>query len=94
MRRLRSHNDALVDMDPDDIADILSRLTTQPYVTQEVIWGAGEPNWRAALALPDVKLHLYGKTEARSGRKMGHLNATAGTALAAEELVRRARSLL
>ena len=23
-------------MDPDDIADILSRLTTEPYVTQEV----------------------------------------------------------
>ena len=36
---LRSHNDALVDMDPDDIADILSRLTTQPYVTQEVSTG-------------------------------------------------------
>ncbi|KAH9054684.1 glycoside hydrolase family 13 protein [Lactarius vividus] len=31
--------DAAKHMDPDDIADILSRLTSQPYVTQEVIWG-------------------------------------------------------
>ncbi|KAI9456012.1 glycoside hydrolase [Lactarius psammicola] len=35
--------DAAKHMDPDDIADILSRLRTQPYVTQEVIWGAGQP---------------------------------------------------
>jgi hypothetical protein len=26
-----------------DIANILSRLTTKPYITQEVIWGSGEP---------------------------------------------------
>lgn len=35
--------DAAKHMDPNDIGDILSRLTTQPYVTQEVIWGAGQP---------------------------------------------------
>ncbi|KAH8996004.1 glycoside hydrolase [Lactarius akahatsu] len=35
--------DAAKHMDPDDIADILSRLTSQPYVTQEVIWGEGQP---------------------------------------------------
>ncbi|HEY4163882.1 MAG TPA: 5-(carboxyamino)imidazole ribonucleotide synthase [Dongiaceae bacterium] len=28
--------------------------------------------WRELLADPSVKLHLYGKTEARPGRKMGH----------------------
>ena len=28
------------------------------------------------LALPGTHLHLYGKTEARRGRKMGHLNIT------------------
>lgn len=39
------------------------------------LWAEGEPNWLAALAFPDVKLHLYGKTEARPGRKMGHLTA-------------------
>ncbi|KAH9058953.1 glycoside hydrolase [Lactarius deliciosus] len=35
--------DAAKHMDPDDIADILSRLTSQPYVTQEVIWGEEQP---------------------------------------------------
>jgi 5-(carboxyamino)imidazole ribonucleotide synthase len=34
----------------------------------------GEPRWDAALALdPGVKLHLYGKRTAATGRKMGHL---------------------
>ncbi|KAF8259045.1 glycoside hydrolase family 13 protein [Lactarius quietus] len=35
--------DAAKHMNPDDIADILTRLITQPYVTQEVIWGPGQP---------------------------------------------------
>ena len=39
------------------------------------LWSAGEPLWAAALADPLVKLHLYGKTEARPGRKMGHITA-------------------
>jgi 5-(carboxyamino)imidazole ribonucleotide synthase len=58
------------------------------------VWSKGEPDWTAALRMPDVKLHLYGKTEARPGRKMGHFNATADTAAQAEELVRTARSVL
>ena len=58
------------------------------------IWTSGEPRWDAALALPEVKLHLYGKSEARPGRKMGHLTATAATAPMAERLVRDARSRL
>lgn len=39
------------------------------------LWDRGMPDWRAALADPVVKLHLYGKAEARAGRKMGHLVA-------------------
>jgi 5-(carboxyamino)imidazole ribonucleotide synthase len=39
------------------------------------LWANGEPDWQAALAFPDVKLHLYGKLEPRPGRKMGHLTA-------------------
>ena len=35
-----------------------------------------EPEWADVLALSGVHLHLYGKTEARRGRKMGHLNIT------------------
>lgn len=43
------------------------------------IWAAagGRPDFSAALAIPGVSLHVYGKTEARPGRKMGHLTAVA-----------------
>jgi len=58
------------------------------------VWAGGEPRWEAAMALPEVKLHLYGKSEPRSGRKMGHLTATAPTAQMSEHLVREARSRL
>jgi 5-(carboxyamino)imidazole ribonucleotide synthase len=58
------------------------------------VWCNGEPRWEAALALPEVKLHLYGKSEARPGRKMGHLTATASSAATAEHLVRDARARL
>jgi 5-(carboxyamino)imidazole ribonucleotide synthase len=42
------------------------------------LWNRGEPRWQEALRRPGVRLHLYGKTEARPGRKMGHLNCLAG----------------
>jgi 5-(carboxyamino)imidazole ribonucleotide synthase len=32
-----------------------------------------EPDWSYVLAEPNAKLHLYGKTDARAGRKMGHV---------------------
>jgi 5-(carboxyamino)imidazole ribonucleotide synthase len=41
------------------------------------LWQGGEPDWTVALDDPHAKLHLYGKTEARPGRKMGHLTVTA-----------------
>jgi 5-(carboxyamino)imidazole ribonucleotide synthase len=44
-----------------------------------------EPPWAEVLSIPGVHLHLYGKTEARRGRKMGHLTVTAATATAARE---------
>ena len=58
------------------------------------LWYAGEPNWPAACALPDVKLHLYGKIEPRPGRKMGHLTALAATAESAAQIVLLARENL
>ena len=58
------------------------------------LWESGEPNWPAALALPDVKLHLYGKLEPRHGRKMGHLTAAARDADAAAGIVLAARRAL
>jgi 5-(carboxyamino)imidazole ribonucleotide synthase len=41
------------------------------------LWSGGEPRWEEALRHPGVRLHLYGKREARPGRKMGHLNCLA-----------------
>ena len=38
------------------------------------------PPWSEVLALPGAHLHLYGKTEPRAGRKMGHLTFTGATA--------------
>ena len=58
------------------------------------LWDAGEPDWAAALAVPGVKLHLYGKQTPRIGRKMGHLTALAGTMEAARANVLRARTAL
>jgi 5-(carboxyamino)imidazole ribonucleotide synthase len=58
------------------------------------LWESGEPDWSAALAIPDVKLHLYGKSAARAGRKMGHLTAMAETRDDAKSLVLRARETL
>ncbi len=58
------------------------------------LWAAGVPDWAAALRTPGVRLHLYGKDEARRGRKMGHLTATAETAGEAERRVRAARAAL
>lgn len=60
------------------------------------LWEHGEPDWTAAAAFRDVKLHLYGKAEPRKGRKMGHLVAfgrdrdeAMQTALAARESLTR-----
>jgi 5-(carboxyamino)imidazole ribonucleotide synthase len=58
------------------------------------VWETGEPNWAAACAMPGVHLHLYGKAEARPGRKMGHLTALADTPDAAAEKVAAAREVL
>ena len=53
-----------------------------------------EPDWPAVLALPGLRLHLYGKAQARAGRKMGHLTCTAADAATALATARRAAALL
>jgi 5-(carboxyamino)imidazole ribonucleotide synthase len=58
------------------------------------IWQLGEPDWVAALATPNIHLHLYGKHEARPRRKMGHLTALAASTKEAAILVRQARENL
>ncbi len=37
------------------------------------------PPWQEVAAMPTARLHLYGKEDARPGRKMGHINFTAAT---------------
>lgn len=51
------------------------------------MWGENgeEPDWTPLLKNPDTFLHLYGKKEARPGRKMGHFTVFAETAEAAYE---------
>jgi 5-(carboxyamino)imidazole ribonucleotide synthase len=58
------------------------------------LWQAGEPDWASAAALPNVKLHVYGKTTPRPGRKMGHLTALAATPDEALETALEARRRL
>jgi 5-(carboxyamino)imidazole ribonucleotide synthase len=58
------------------------------------LWSNGTPDFAAALTVPTVRLHLYGKTSARPGRKMGHLSAVGRTGEEAQERVLRARDAL
>ncbi|RLT43289.1 MAG: 5-(carboxyamino)imidazole ribonucleotide synthase [Chloroflexi bacterium] len=58
------------------------------------LWAQGEPEWTALLAYPTAKLHLYGKSAARPGRKMGHVTVTAATAEEALEIALAARESL
>ena len=56
--------------------------------------GPTPPAWDHVLALPGTHLHLYGKAEARHGRKMGHLNITAATPEAAHAVALQAAEIL
>lgn len=58
------------------------------------LWADGEPAWERVLEHPDAKLHLYGKSSARPGRKMGHLTVFADHADGAELLARELRGAL
>lgn len=58
------------------------------------LWQDGTPDWPAALGLPGVHLHLYGKAEARAGRKMGHLTVLGATAGEARARALAARAAL
>ena len=53
-----------------------------------------EPDWPAVLALPGTQLHLYGKLEARAGRKMGHLNITGPSVAAVRDTAGKAAAAL
>ncbi len=54
----------------------------------------GQPDWSVALADPGAKLHLYGKSEARPGRKMGHITVLADSSADAARQATALRSAL
>jgi 5-(carboxyamino)imidazole ribonucleotide synthase len=58
------------------------------------LWRDGNPRWAEVFRLPGVRLHLYGKTEPRPGRKMGHLNCLASNPDLALALAIQARDAL
>jgi 5-(carboxyamino)imidazole ribonucleotide synthase len=53
-----------------------------------------EPAWDKVLALPGAYLHLYGKEEARRGRKMGHVTFVAPTLAEAQKSLHAACGIL
>ena len=53
-----------------------------------------EPDWSTVLSLPGTHLHLYGKLQARAGRKMGHLTITGPDVVSVKTVARRAAGLL
>lgn len=72
------------------------RLVT-PVVMVNILgdaWAGGEPRWAELLAEPAAKLHLYGKREARPGRKMGHFTVTARTIEEALVLAKKLKTRL
>jgi 5-(carboxyamino)imidazole ribonucleotide synthase len=53
-----------------------------------------EPDWYSVLSLPGTHLHLYGKLDARVGRKMGHLTITGPDVARVKTVAQRAANLL
>ena len=106
----RPHNSGHYSLDACDVSQFdlqVRTLTGAPLVAPRLhspcvmlnllgdLWPEdGEPDWAAVLALPGVHLHLYGKAEARPGRKMGHLTVTAATASQADRTARTAAACL
>lgn len=58
------------------------------------LWANGEPDWRHVLQHPEAKLHLYGKEQARPGRKMGHYTVLGTSAAEALETALSIRAAL
>ena len=74
-----------------------SRLLTPVVMINMLgdIWHNGHmPDWQILLNHPNIKLHLYGKKEARVGRKMGHYNVVAKTLSEALELAKETQLAL
>ena len=53
-----------------------------------------EPDWAKLYAIPNLKLHLYGKHHARPGRKMGHFTVLGEDAAKVQETALAARAAI
>jgi 5-(carboxyamino)imidazole ribonucleotide synthase len=96
----RPHNSGHYSIDACDVSQFelqVRAMTGAPLVAPRLhsaavmlnllgdLWREGAaPDWRAVLALAGARLHLYGKEEARPGRKMGHLTVIAASSEEAE----------
>jgi 5-(carboxyamino)imidazole ribonucleotide synthase len=58
------------------------------------LWNPDPPAWDRVLEIPGARLHLYGKTEPRPGRKMGHVTCVAPSPAVAIELAAAVRRIL
>jgi 5-(carboxyamino)imidazole ribonucleotide synthase len=76
------------------MGEVSARLSVAMVNLLGDVWQAGEPDWDALLAIPGAHLHLYGKSEARVGRKMGHLNLVSTDARLLRRNVNRARKIV
>lgn len=73
-------------------ASVMLNLLGDLWFSEE--GGPTPPAWDQVLALPGTHLHLYGKSDARHGRKMGHLNITAETPSGAHAVAVQAAAIL
>lgn len=75
-----------------------TRLSTPAVMVNLLgdIWNntGGRPDFGAAMEVPGARLHLYGKSEARAGRKMGHITVVADDTATALERALDARARL
>lgn len=73
-------NDACVTSQYEQLARVICGLSPgdvsllSPVVMVNLLGDLWHPDWRVVLNEPSAKLQLYGKKEARPGRKMGHYN--------------------
>ena len=58
------------------------------------LWGAGTPAWEKVLEAHRTYLHLYGKSKAVVGRKMGHITQLGDSSAAAADSLRSLRNAL
>ena len=105
----RPHNSGHYSMDACDVSQFELQVRTlaglpltQPRQHSPAImlnllgdlWLKNAPAWDKILALTGTHLHLYGKTEPRKGRKMGHLNITGPTIEAVRATAAQAAKIL